>query len=74
MVPQTSVEVTIDCPFIFFIRDIKTETMLFVGRLVLQKYSSLCIEIDEPSSMVGFHSSWLQGPRSMLHPIARNAT
>ena len=34
MAPQTSVEVTIDRPFIFFIRDIETGAILFVGRVV----------------------------------------
>jgi serpin B len=31
--PET-IEVTIDHPFIFFIRDIKTGAILFVGRVV----------------------------------------
>jgi serpin B len=33
MAPQTPVEVTINRPFIFFIRDIKTGTILFAGRI-----------------------------------------
>ena len=32
--PQKSVEVTIDHPFIFLIRDIETEAILFIGRVM----------------------------------------
>jgi serpin B len=33
-VPETPVKVTIDHPFIFLIRDVETDTILFVGRVV----------------------------------------
>jgi serpin B len=32
--PRQPVQVTIDRPFVFFIRDIQTNTVLFVGRIV----------------------------------------
>jgi len=32
--PEEPVEVTIDRPFIFFIRDIETGAVLFVGRVM----------------------------------------
>ena len=31
--PQQPIKVTVDRPFVFFIRDIQTNTVLFVGRL-----------------------------------------
>lgn len=33
-VPETPVEVTVDRPFVFLIRDIETDTILFVGCVV----------------------------------------
>ena len=33
-IPETPVEVTIDHPFIFLVRDIETGAILFVGRMV----------------------------------------
>ncbi|GAF70919.1 unnamed protein product [marine sediment metagenome] len=34
MSPEEPVDVTVDRPFVFLIRDIQTDTILFVGRIV----------------------------------------
>jgi serpin B len=44
-VPEEPVQVTVDHPFIFLIRDIETDALLFVGRVV----DPMVVTIQKPA-------------------------